>query len=111
MSGEVSPNNHFNRKWIAPEANGNVGIGNRYYPVGNELTCRIQIKGGELIEYAPLIGDGAREHNIEGGNPVAGNHHHLITEIIHIANLAPIEARLTLELEVGFFYGIHGWDE
>src|SRR6185295_17939197 len=100
MTREITPHDHFYGIRFALKANGHIGIGGGLNPIRNQGLSGSKIHCGDLVQNPSLVGNGLGEYNIKGRNAISGYHHHTVTEVINIANLALVKSGLSFEFEV-----------
>lgn len=74
MTGEISPDHHFNFKRVAFFPDRNIGSGGIKQPVGANIFCIIQHIGRNLVQDLPFVWDRSGKDNIKSRNPVGGDH-------------------------------------
>jgi hypothetical protein len=74
--------------------------------VGDQVPQLVEPPQGELGEDAALAGDLGRQHPVEGGNAVTGDHHEVARLVlVQLAHLAGVEVHQARNLKrLGLFY-------
>src|SRR5690606_20879897 len=89
MAHQVAAYDHFNTEGLAAAPDRHIGGGNSLKPIRTYIACCFQHMGRNLVQYLAFKGYGAGEDDIEGGNPVGGEHYQPVADAVHIPDLAP----------------------
>ena len=100
-AGQIATDDHLDRERLAPVADGHHRVGRGDLPVRTDVGRRIEKLRRDLVQHLPLERNTFGKHHVERRNAV-GNHHRQIAvvDIVHIADLALVQAFLAVEMKV-----------